>query len=150
MVNDVAVNAEGTLAIVTREGAESRRNGVVVLDLADPASLAGFDFSPYAVIINAAAHTDVDGAETDEARAHLINATAAGHHHLARPRRRNLRPRRRRPRPRAPLHHRRLPPPRTPARLVGPRRERLARRRFHPAAGVAGRPAAGTALGLAA
>jgi len=37
VVNDVAVNAEGTLAIVTREGAESRRNGVVVLDLADPA-----------------------------------------------------------------------------------------------------------------
>ena len=37
IVNDVAVNAAGTLAVITREGATSRRNGIVVLDLADPA-----------------------------------------------------------------------------------------------------------------
>ncbi|HEU0051657.1 MAG TPA: hypothetical protein VFQ39_00725 [Longimicrobium sp.] len=37
IVNDVAVNREGTLAVLTREGARSRRNGIVVLDLADPA-----------------------------------------------------------------------------------------------------------------
>jgi len=36
-VNDVAVNAAGTLAVLTREGAPSRRNGIVVLDLKDPA-----------------------------------------------------------------------------------------------------------------
>jgi hypothetical protein len=36
-VNGVAVNAEGTLAVITREGAQSRRNGIVVLDLRDPA-----------------------------------------------------------------------------------------------------------------
>ena len=36
-VNDVAVNPAGTLAAVGRRGAESRRNGVVLLDLADPA-----------------------------------------------------------------------------------------------------------------
>lgn len=36
-VNDVAVNAAGTIAVITRDGAESRRNGIVVLDLADPA-----------------------------------------------------------------------------------------------------------------
>ena len=36
-INDVAVNAEGTLAAIGRRGAESRRNGVVILDLADPA-----------------------------------------------------------------------------------------------------------------
>ena len=36
-INGVAVNAAGTLAVLTRDGAESRRNGIVVLDLADPA-----------------------------------------------------------------------------------------------------------------
>jgi hypothetical protein len=37
IINDVAVNAAGTLAVFTREGARSRRNGIVVLDLKDPA-----------------------------------------------------------------------------------------------------------------
>ena len=37
VVNDVKVNPEGTLAVITREGARDRRNGIVVLDLADPA-----------------------------------------------------------------------------------------------------------------
>lgn len=37
VVNDVKVNAAATLAVITREGASSRRNGIVVLDLADPA-----------------------------------------------------------------------------------------------------------------
>ena len=37
IINGVAVNAAGTLAALTREGAESRRNGLVVLDLKDPA-----------------------------------------------------------------------------------------------------------------
>jgi hypothetical protein len=37
IVNDVTVNAEGTLAIVTREMAQNRRNGVVILDLSTPA-----------------------------------------------------------------------------------------------------------------
>jgi hypothetical protein len=37
IINGVAVNAAGTLGALTREGAESRRNGLVVLDLKDPA-----------------------------------------------------------------------------------------------------------------
>ena len=37
VVNDVKVNPAGTLAVITREGARDRRNGIVVLDLADPA-----------------------------------------------------------------------------------------------------------------
>lgn len=37
IINGVAVNAAGTLAVLTREGAASRRNGLVVLDLKDPA-----------------------------------------------------------------------------------------------------------------
>lgn len=35
-VNDVKVNAEKGFAIITREGAANRRNGIVILDLADP------------------------------------------------------------------------------------------------------------------
>jgi len=38
------------------------------LDLADPASVAVFDFSPYGVVVNAAAYTAVDAAETTEGR----------------------------------------------------------------------------------
>ncbi|MDB4948214.1 MAG: hypothetical protein JWM27_863 [Gemmatimonadetes bacterium] len=37
IINDVAVNAEGTLAVVSRELARSRRNGIVLLDLSTPA-----------------------------------------------------------------------------------------------------------------
>jgi dTDP-4-dehydrorhamnose 3,5-epimerase len=50
------------------------------LDLADPQSLAAFDFSPYAVIINAAAHTKVDAAESAAGRrdAWAVNATGVG------------------------------------------------------------------------
>jgi dTDP-4-dehydrorhamnose reductase len=39
-----------------------------VLDLADPASVAAFDFSPYGTVVNAAAYTAVDAAETPEGR----------------------------------------------------------------------------------
>jgi hypothetical protein len=37
IINDVSVNAEGTLAVVTREGASNRKNGIVILDTSDPA-----------------------------------------------------------------------------------------------------------------
>ncbi len=37
VVNDVKVNASGTVAAITREGASDRKNGIVFLDLADPA-----------------------------------------------------------------------------------------------------------------
>jgi hypothetical protein len=35
-VNDVKVNADAGFAVITREGAANRRNGIVILDLADP------------------------------------------------------------------------------------------------------------------
>ncbi len=37
VVNDVKVSEDAEWAIITREGASNRRNGIVVLDLADPA-----------------------------------------------------------------------------------------------------------------
>ena len=37
VVNDVKVNPEATLAAITREGARDRRNGIILLDLSDPA-----------------------------------------------------------------------------------------------------------------
>ncbi len=50
------------------------------LDLADPASVAAFDFAPYGVVINAAAHTAVDAAETPAGRrvAWATNVTGVG------------------------------------------------------------------------
>ncbi len=37
VINDVKVNGDASWAIITREGASNRRNGMVVLDLAEPA-----------------------------------------------------------------------------------------------------------------
>ncbi|MDN5687794.1 MAG: bifunctional dTDP-4-dehydrorhamnose 3,5-epimerase family protein/NAD(P)-dependent oxidoreductase [Brachybacterium sp.] len=50
------------------------------LDIADPVSIAAFDFSGYAVIVNAAAYTAVDAAETAEGRrqAWAANVTGVG------------------------------------------------------------------------
>jgi dTDP-4-dehydrorhamnose reductase len=49
-----------------------------VLDLADPAAVAAFDFSPYETVINAAAYTKVDAAETHDGRreAWAVNVAA--------------------------------------------------------------------------
>ncbi len=51
------------------------------LDITDQASLEAYDWSNIDLILNAAAYTNVDGAETAEGRklAWLINATAAGY-----------------------------------------------------------------------
>jgi hypothetical protein len=37
VVNDVKINEDATLAVITREGASNRQNGIVILDIADPA-----------------------------------------------------------------------------------------------------------------
>jgi dTDP-4-dehydrorhamnose 3,5-epimerase len=50
------------------------------LDITDPAALEAFDWSKIKYLFNAAAYTNVDGAETPEGRAAawMINATAVG------------------------------------------------------------------------
>lgn len=35
-INDVKISEDGSLAVITREGASNRRNGIVILDVADP------------------------------------------------------------------------------------------------------------------
>jgi plastocyanin len=37
VINDVSTTADGRIAVLTREGASNRKNGIVFLDLADPA-----------------------------------------------------------------------------------------------------------------
>jgi dTDP-4-dehydrorhamnose 3,5-epimerase len=51
------------------------------LDITDQKSLAAFDWSNVSHILNAAAYTNVDGAETDEGRraAWAVNSTGVGH-----------------------------------------------------------------------
>lgn len=53
------------------------------LDIADPVSVARFDFSPYRAVINAAAYTAVDAAESPEGRSAAWAANASGPTSLA-------------------------------------------------------------------
>lgn len=39
-VNDVKINEEGTIAVITREGASDRKNGIVILDVTDPSNVS--------------------------------------------------------------------------------------------------------------
>ncbi len=50
-----------------------------VLDITDKDSVLGYDWSDTDVLINAAAYTNVDGAETDEETAMKVNAMAVGY-----------------------------------------------------------------------
>ncbi len=38
-VNDVKVSEDGTIAVITREGASNRRNGIIILDVTDPSNV---------------------------------------------------------------------------------------------------------------
>ena len=59
----------------------ARKADIDELDITDRESVLGFDWSGIEVILNAAAYTDVDGAETPEGRvaAWKVNATAVGY-----------------------------------------------------------------------
>jgi dTDP-4-dehydrorhamnose reductase len=61
------------LAEVMPEARVVTRN---VVDLAKPATIEGFDWAPFEVIINTTAYTDVDGAETESGalQAQAVNA----------------------------------------------------------------------------
>lgn len=80
----LVVGGGGQLGRALAELWESRAEVDVVtraqLDIADPQSVDAFDFAPYGAIVNAAAHTAVDAAETDEGRreAWAVNTTGVG------------------------------------------------------------------------
>ena len=62
----------------------ARAVGREELDLADPDSVAGFDWTGVGIVVNAAAHTAVDAAETPEGRRAAWAANATGVAALAR------------------------------------------------------------------
>ena len=65
----LVVGANGQLGRALTDAFEGASAvGRDVLDLADPASVAAFDLSPYGTIVNAAAYTAVDVAETPQGR----------------------------------------------------------------------------------
>lgn len=60
LINDVSTSADGRIGVITREGASSRRNGIVFLDLADP--LHPKVLSEYTATVTAGVHSAfVDG-----------------------------------------------------------------------------------------
>jgi len=65
---------------LTAEWPDATAVGRETLDLGRPDSVAAFDFSPYGVVINAAAYTKVDLAETDDGRrdAWAVNVSGVG------------------------------------------------------------------------
>ncbi|WP_414727690.1 sugar nucleotide-binding protein [Zafaria cholistanensis] len=69
-------NGSGNSSVVFATRAE--------LDLADPAAVAAFDWSGYGTVINAAAHTAVDAAETGQGRRDAWAANVTGVAALAR------------------------------------------------------------------
>ena len=76
------VGSKGQLGLALQAqypGAQSA--DITELDITNEASVKNFDWSNVKVILNAAAYTNVDGAETPEGRiiAWNVNATAVGH-----------------------------------------------------------------------
>ncbi len=60
LINDVSTTADGRIGVITREGASSRKNGIVFLDLADP--LRPKVLSEYTATVTSGVHSAfVDG-----------------------------------------------------------------------------------------
>ncbi len=80
--NIFIVGANGQLGTALRQQyPEARFADIDELDITDKKSVEAFDWSGIEVLINAAAYTNVDGAETAEGRvaAWKVNAEAMGH-----------------------------------------------------------------------
>lgn len=76
------VGANGQLGTALREQyPEARFADIAELDITSRESVLDFDWSDIEVVLNAAAYTNVDGAETDEGRvaAWRVNATAVSY-----------------------------------------------------------------------
>lgn len=76
------VGANGQLGTALRQQYPNAQSADIdQLDIANAESVANYDWSTVKIILNAAAFTNVDGAETPEGRiaAWKVNATAVGH-----------------------------------------------------------------------
>lgn len=79
-MNVFITGANGQLGTALRQKyPDAKYADVGELDITDKDSVLGFNWSDIDVLINAAAYTNVDGAETDEATAMKVNATAVGY-----------------------------------------------------------------------
>lgn len=79
------VGAGGQLGKALKEQYPAASSADVdALDITDTQSVEGFDWSGYSVIINAAAYTNVDGAESPEGRLTAWNVNASAVANLAR------------------------------------------------------------------
>jgi dTDP-4-dehydrorhamnose 3,5-epimerase len=71
------IGANGQLGTALRQQYPGARTAdISELDISDSGSVAGYDWSGVSVILNAAAYTNVDGAETDEGRVIAWNVNA--------------------------------------------------------------------------
>jgi dTDP-4-dehydrorhamnose reductase len=78
-VNIFITGAKGQLGTALRNKyPEAKHADADELDITDKDSVLGYDWSDIDVLINAAAYTNVDGAETNEDTAMKVNATAVG------------------------------------------------------------------------
>lgn len=76
------VGANGQLGTALRnQYPNAKFADISEMDITDPESVGSYDWSGISVILNAAAYTNVDGAETPEGRtaSWKVNATAVGH-----------------------------------------------------------------------
>lgn len=76
-VNDVKISEDGRLAVISREGASNRRNGIVILDVSDPVSgvriLSRFDDQLTGGVHNVFVHKDHVYAVNNGRRYDIIN-----------------------------------------------------------------------------
>ncbi|PID99162.1 NAD(P)-dependent oxidoreductase [Candidatus Saccharibacteria bacterium] len=76
------VGANGQLGTALRQKyPQARYADIEEMDITDPVSVANYDWSGIEILINAAAYTNVDGAETSEGRvaAWKVNASSVAH-----------------------------------------------------------------------
>jgi dTDP-4-dehydrorhamnose 3,5-epimerase len=81
----VIIGARGQLATAFRERyPRATVAGSDKLDITNEQSVLGFDWAGKKIILNAAAYTNVDGAETAEGRVLAWQTNASGVNHLPR------------------------------------------------------------------
>lgn len=85
MDTTLIIGAKGQLGLaLQKKYPDARAVDSTELDITNPAKLAAYDWSNISVVLNAAAYTNVDGAETPEGRVAAWNVNAVAAANLAR------------------------------------------------------------------